>query len=255
MYRKYFLVLLVVIFMLTGIACTGPQAVATETQTEVPTETPTPTEMPTATPDLAATAAYEATQASEVLLGEIGEVLAKVNLTTDNGHIAWVEKGPMPIQVSTAWEERYLPVDDGIVYKTYVLHTDMIWESTGGLAGCGIIFHSENNIKFGKQYRFFTIRLSGLPLWDVELWQHGRWQSTTTGQAKTNGAINQDNGAVNNIILVVQKGVMAVYANGTRLSNVIIGTGSEGRVAFFGSQESGQTTCTFENNWIWVLDE
>ncbi len=77
----------------------------------------------------------------------------------------------------------------------------------------------------------------------------------TTGEVKFNSAINQDNGGVNEYLLVVQDGIMAVYINGTRLSNVIISSPSEGRIAYWTSQDSGETSCVFENNWIWVLGE
>jgi hypothetical protein len=47
---------------------------------------------------------------------------------------------------------------------------------------------------------------------------------------------------------------MAAYANGERLSNVIISTMNKGRIGLFAWQESGKSTCTYENGWIWVLD-
>ena len=94
-------------------------------------------------------------------------------------------------------------------------------------------FHADKNLEFGKQYRFLALRLSGLPLWDVELWEYGEWQSTTTGQPKVNSAIDQDNGSTNNFLFVVKKGVMAIYANDVRLSNVIISSANKGRIAFY----------------------
>ena len=226
----------------------------TPTPTETPTETPTPTNTPTETPDLAATAAFESTQAAEAALAIVAQELDKVNLTTDNGHLAWADKGPISIDLrGPGWN--YMPIDDGIDYSTYVLHANVTWESTGGLSGCGVIFHSEDNLVEGQQYRLFTIRLSGLPAWDIELWRYGVWQSTTTGEVKVNSAINQENGAVNEYLLVVQDGVMGVYINGVRLSNVVISTRSEGRIAYMGSQESGETSCVFEDNWLWALGE
>jgi hypothetical protein len=162
----------------------------------------------------------------------------------------------MPVVYSQGgFGEVYRPIDDGVVYETYVLHTNMTWESETGFAGCGIIFHAEDNIGNGQQYKFYTLRLSGLPGWDVELWNFGQWQSTTTGSVKLNSAIDQDNGATNEIVLIVRDGLMAAYANTTRLSNVIISTRSSGRIGYFAWQESGETSCVFSDNWIWVLEE
>ncbi|MFQ5616963.1 MAG: hypothetical protein ACE5GO_10970, partial [Anaerolineales bacterium] len=231
-----------------------PTETPTLIPTDTPTETPTPTDTPTATPDLAATAAYESTQAAEAALEKVGKVLAKVNLAQDSGYLAWADEGPIPVISDDYGTMTYIPIDDGVVYETYVLHVDITWDSTGGFAGCGIIFHAEDNLEFGKQYQFFVIRLSGLPAWDVELWNYGDWQSTVTGRVKVNSAINQENRSTNNYVLVVKKGVTSIYANDTRLSNVIISLG-EGRIAFYAAQESGETICVFENAWVWVLEE
>ena len=70
-----------------------------------------------------------------------------------------------------------------------------------------------------------------------------------------NSAIDQADGATNKIVLIVRQGLVGVYANGTRLSNVIINSRSEGRIGYFVWQESGVTTCTYSNNWIFGLNE
>ena len=149
----------------------------------------------------------------------------------------------------------YVPIDEGTSYKNYVLTFDVNWSSTSGLAGCGVIFHSEQNLEIGEQYQFFTMRLSGLPLWDVELWNYGKWQSTTTGEPKVNSAINLDNGSTNHYVLVVKDDLLTAYANDKRLSNVIITKLEQGRIAFYAIQESGMTSCIYENAWVWVLEE
>lgn len=226
----------------------------TPTPTETPTETPTATNTPTETPDLAATAAFESTQAAEEAIALVSEELAKVNLTTDNGSLAWADPSPYTINLhGPGWN--YTPIDDGTVYSKYVIHSSVTWSSSGGLSGCGVIFHSEDNLDQGKQYRFFTIRLSGLPAWVVYLMQYGNILSIPTGDAKVNNAINQDDGSTNEFLMFVQDGLMTVYMNSVRLSNVVITSRSEGRIAFWGSQQSGDTTCIFENNWIWAFDE
>jgi len=225
------------------------------TPTDTPTETPTPTATPTATLDLAATAAFESTQLAEAVLALVEDELAKYNISTASGFLAWTE--PEPIVVLNNVPGTYLsrPIDEGEVYSTYVLHTILTWESVTGLAGCGIIFHSEKNLQSGEQYRFHLLRLSGLPAWDVELWNFGSAQAVTTGQIKVNSAINQGFGDENELVVISTKGLVAFYANGTRLSNVIVNTRSEGRIGYFGFQESGVTNCSYSDNWIWVLEE
>ena len=226
------------------------------TDTPVPTPTPTETETPTPTVDLAGTAAVESTQAAEAIQSVVLDVLAEYELGPDSGHLAWNSPEEIALVYSQGgFGELYRPIDEGVVYETYVLHTNMTWESETGFAGCGIIFHAEDSINVGQHYKFYTLRLSGLPGWDVELWNFGQWQSTTTGTVKLNSAIDQDNGATNEIVMIVRDGLMTVYANSTRLSNVIISTRSEGRIGYFVWQESGRTSCVFTDNWLWVLEE
>jgi hypothetical protein len=209
--------------------------------------------MPTETPDLAATEAAEAAQKAEEAAALVGETLESIGLSTNSGNLAWVQIGSIPVTINGGGGTLIDEIDDGDFYETYVLNFDVTWETSTGFAGCGIIFHSEDNLERGKQYRFYTLRLSGLPGWDVELWNYGQWQATTTGDVKFNSAIDQDNDVVNNYILVIQKGVASVYANGERMSNVIISSLNKGRIGVFTWQESGTSTCTFENGWIWVL--
>jgi len=236
-----------------------PEPTATDTPEPTATDTPepteTPTDVPTETPDLAATASFESTQAAEAAEAEIIAILADYDVPPDNGYLAWLNPDDIPVINTTAGTQIYEPIDEGVVYETYVLHTDVTWSSQTGLAGCGIIFHSEDNLEFGEQYQFNMLRLSGAPLWDVELYRNGQYQSTTTGEAKFNSAIDLTDDATNEIVFVVHKGLMTIYANGTRLSNVIISTRSEGRIAYFSFQESGRTSCVYSNNWIWVLEE
>lgn len=273
------LVLIIVLLLASG--CSGqsgsePQAAPTEmpptataepsltpspvpTSTNTPEPSPTPTEVPTDTPeptatvDLAATAAFESTQAAEEALAIVGEELAKYDLTTDIGHLAWVSAEPIEIVSQPGGWIFYEPIDEGTEYTEYVLHIDVTWESDTGLAGCGVMFHSEPNLEEGKQYQFWAARFSGLPVWSVELYEYGYYVSSAMGESKVNSAINQENGSLNTYVLEVHKGVMTAYANGKRLSNVLISSLDHGRIGFFLWQESGKTSCTFENAWIWDL--
>jgi len=227
----------------------------TETHTSTPTEAPTLTQTPSPTIDLPATAAVESTQEAEKMFSEIDQVLQKVNYSIDQGYLAWSERDPWPIASTTYGTIIFEPIDEGINYSTYVMHYDVTWQSTSGLAGCGLIFHSEKNLGFGKQYRFYAYRFSGLPYWTVELW-NANWPPTSAmGRGKLNSAINQENGSTNSYTLVVRKDIMTIYANNKRLSHVPISSLIKGRIAFFVFQNSGKTTCSFDNAWLWSLED
>jgi hypothetical protein len=219
----------------------------TVTGTEVPTETPTP--------DLAATAAIESTLVAEAQLEKVEKVLDRIDLSPDSGHLAWSEIDPWPITSTSYGASIFEPIDEGEIYDTYVMHYDVTWESTSGLAGCGLIFHAKENFGEGRQYRFYSYRLSGLPYWTVELWENGSYVNSAMGRGKLNSAIHQDNGSTNTFTIHVKEGIMTVYANDMRLSHVPIPGTNQGRIAFFVFQESGETTCAYENAWLWVLDD
>src|SRR3990172_7570782 len=95
----------------TPVPTDTPEPTATSTETPLPTDTPTPT------PDLAATAAFEETQAAEAVLGLVGEELAKYQLTTDSGYLAWAEAEPYVIVADNGPSTIYEPIDDGVVYS------------------------------------------------------------------------------------------------------------------------------------------
>lgn len=73
--------------------------------------------------------------------------------------------------------------------------------------------------------------------------------------SKTDCTILQDQGSTNSYLLVVQDDQMTIYANGKRLRTHYDKRLTEGTPAFFAGLESGETTCTFNNGWLWVLDE
>jgi hypothetical protein len=208
----------------------------------------------TPTQDLTATAAVEATAAAEVILGEIDTELQKVNLSTAEGSLGWIGVETIEIIVDQWNSTFYEPVAGEQQFANFVLYADVTWDSTSGVAGCGIIFRSGSNLEESKQYKFNTIRFSGLPGWAVELHEYGRWQSNATGDIKFSSAINMEAKSTNSYVLVAKDTVLTVYVNDTRLSNVTVSSLSTGRIAFFGWQESGLTTCTYNNAWIWELE-
>ncbi len=189
-----------------------------------------------------------------MMLEGIRQVLEEVYLSTDSGALAWSEIDPWPITATSYGTSIYEPIDEGSEYQSYVLHYDVTWQTTSGLAGCGLIFHSEKDLGRGKQYRFYAYRFSGLPYWTVELWNYGPNPIPAMGRGKINSAIYQENGSTNSYTLVVRDDVMTIYANGRRLSHVPISTLNKGRIAFFAFQESGETTCAYKNAWLWELE-
>ena len=222
------------------------------TDTPVPTDTPEPTDTPT--PDLAATEQAQATQAAEAVMAEIGKELEAIGMSTDTGYLGWVQEEPVDISISSYDEFFYTEFAENLSASDFVLKTDVTWESKGGLAVCGFIFRSEPNMDMGAQYVFEMIRLSGLPGWDIIYLKFDQFQKNVTGML-TSGAIDQDNGALNKIILIAEGEKFTLYVNDQRVGSYYDYGKSrmDGYFAFTAWQQSGETTCSYDNSWVWML--
>lgn len=251
------------------LSCSSPTAQATPqptpqptteqlpTDTPIPSDTPEPTKTTTptssSTPDRTATAGSKSTQTAAVLLDDIDAELQMINLSTDQGFLGWSSIMPVSLTVDTYLEDRSWVIEPDQTFADFVLKTDVTWLSSSGLAVCGIVFRAEDDLEDGAQYKFVTIRLSGLPAWEVDYYKYGQVQSTVLGGMSS--AISQEQGSTNRFILVAQGNKITIYANRARLGSVTNSILSEGLLAFYVLQESGETTCMFSDSWLWVLDE
>lgn len=228
----------------------------TSTETPLPTDTPTevPTETPTPTPDVEATEQALAAQQVEALITEkIAPELEKLGLSVEDGYLAWASSGPENVRVFDYNTRVYSEIGDGLSLEDFVFFTDTTWESTEGLVTCGIIYRAEEPVTEGEYYLFQALRLSGFPGWDIELWDGNRFIKNVTDRVQSNRVIDQGNGATNSYMLVVQGDKMTAYANGERLRSQYDKRRADGQFAFYIWQNSGESTCTFSNGWIWAL--
>jgi len=225
----------------------------TNTPTTKPTDTPAPTA--TATPDLEATAAAEAAQVMAEALAGITSEIESIGYPTDTGELGWMQVEPIEILVEEYNGGYYDEFAENLVAKDFILETEITWESSSGLAGCGLFFRSEPNFEQGAQYELAFLRLSGLPAWNIVYSKYGELQKNVTG-ILTAGAINQEQGDTNTYLLIAEEGKFTLYINDQRIGSYYDYANSrlEGEFAFTGWQESGETTCTFDNTWIWLLE-
>lgn len=227
--------------------------VPTATATPEPTNTPEPT--PSPTPDLAATRAAEEAAAAAALAEEIRAELEALGVDASRGQLAWTNEAPVVASLNTYNTEDNRPFAESQEFSDFVLSADLTWESTGGLVICGFWLRGESFEQRAAHYLFQTIRLSGLPSWDVEYWKFADWVATVSGggQVQSTQAIDQAQGSTNTFVLVADGSTMVVYANGTRLGQATVSSLSEGVLGAYIWQESGETTCTWDNIWIWDL--
>jgi len=239
----------------------APSETPAPSDTPVPTDTPIPTDTPTseptatATEDLAATQAAEQTQSYEAALALVKPELERIGIPAEEGSLAWTQVEPVSLEVADYNTLNYAALEPNLVASDFVLHTEFTWDSTGGYAICGMIMRSEKDFERGEQYRFQTIRLSGWPSWDVERYEFGGWQATASNLIVNSRSINQENGATNRYTIIARGSTFTVYVNDDKPKNVVDSALKEGRFAFMTWQESGETTCTFENTWVWSLEQ
>jgi len=231
----------------------SPTLEPTSTPTHSPTDTPVPTS--TATPDLAATAAAAAAQIAAENLAAIKSELEQVGYPTDTGELGWIQDQPYEIVVDEYDSSYFETFANELVANNFILKTDITWESSSGLAGCGLFFRSEPNFKQGAQYELAFLRLSGLPAWEIAYRKDNEFKKSVT-RILTAGAIEQEQGSTNSYMLIAEEGKFTLYINDLRIGSYYDYSNSllEGKFAFTGWQESGKTSCEFNNTWVWLLD-
>lgn len=232
-----------------------PTATLLPTNTSVPTAThtatPTNTPTPTATPDRTATAMFRATSTMAARVAELATDLEAVGFTTDSGSLVYDSAAPVAMTVdryNSYWPE---PVYSAPL-KNFILHVDVRWDSTSGLAGCGIMFRAEDDLVRGAHYAVELMRLQNAPAWGMFYYKFNRNQANLVS-ARSDTTIDDQPNAVNNVILVVQGDVLQTYINGKKMREARYSKIQEGGIAFYTWQESGETTCAFKNTWVWGL--
>ena len=228
-----------------------PKLSPTLKPTTIPTSTPTPEP----TPDKTATAEFEATQLAESQAEEVRTVLDQFGIDERPGKMGWYYPDDVEM-LQEQWNRvAWSGIAGGQEFENYILHMNVKWDTTSGLAGCGFIFHAEENIREGDYYRFRVWRLSGLPLWSVQYYQNGSRKSDLSGSGNVAKAIDQENHSSNEYLFIVDGSTLTIYANGEKIGTVTILTLNKGQLALTVFQESGETTCTYSNLWIWELTE
>lgn len=262
----------VLLCALLGTACNPLAAPPTETATPLPppteTATPEPTETPvptatatetplptaTATPDAKATAAAHATATVEAALGDINDILEDYGYSTKEGHLGFIHD-PVSVTVDTYGERHHITDYPEMDFGDFVLHSDVTWNTSSGLAGCYIVFRSDGDLERGRNYQLLTIRLQGLPLWGIGVYNNGYGEPLNPEGLLPDGAFEDTQGSTNEIVIVAEESKFTVYANGERLGTQVSGKLAKGAIAFGAMQESGTTTCEYKHTWVWSLDK
>lgn len=254
----YLALLLALLTSCTAIPGLVPTVTPVPTHTAEPSFTPPPTAtstpIPTSTPDRTATAVVKATEAAAGVLTELDKLLGETDIPYEGGYLAWQQTKPISVEM-TGPDSGFAEIDDNLTARNFILKSDVTWNATGLLL-CGAIFRSEPNLEKGKQYQFIFLRFSGLPAWAIEVHEFGQFKNSPS-RVQYSNAIDQDNDATNQFVLVVQEDQFNLYLNRVHQGRYFDYSKQrmDGSFAFLGLQESGRGSCEFDNSWVWVLDE
>jgi hypothetical protein len=251
-----FAVLTVLVLSACSVAST-PTPLPTASQTPQPTASqtpsPVPSSTPTETPNVTATAAAHATLSAGDVMSELDKALGDTDIPYKQGRLAWQQQDALSIAMKGP-DHQILDIDEKLTAGDFVLKSDVTWDATGLLL-CGAIFRSETDLLKGKQYQFLFLRFSGLPAWAIEVHEFGQFRNSPT-KTKFSDALDLDNGATNQFLLVVQDDHFTLYLNNARQGTYYDYSKqrADGSFGFLAIQQSGRGSCEFENSWVWVLD-
>lgn len=275
-FRLPVLLSLIVILSLALAGCSGGKQVAgveatptavppthtpapTNTATEVPTETPTatPTIVPTATVDRKATQAAKATATQAAIDELVNADLFKYGIDPTLGHVAWIMDEPVILAGDQYATSFYEEIEDIGVVKDFVFQSEIIWDTSGGLSGCGYIFRAPEDwdLQNGNFYTLNIMRLQYNPLWYMSYYEYGYWQyALPSSQGMASSAIEDEKMSKNTLTLQAQGQTFTVFINGVKQQVIENSKLVEGGIAFTMDQESGTSYCEFDKGWLWVFD-
>jgi hypothetical protein len=243
-----------------SLACSSPfQPAATETPvpsaTLAPTATDTPEPTPTftATPNRAATQAAESTAMAEEVIAQFQSEMSEYEISTDTGYLGWVQDAPITVTLNGVNDLEYQAMANGLEAGDFILRTNITW-NTQSLIYCGLVFRADSRFEEGEHYEFWFLRFSGLPVWEIQFWDGMDFIATASNGEHSSSALDQANGATNQIIIVAEDFAFTVFINGVRQGKYFDFNSlrSNGQFGLAGFHDTGNSTCRYEDTVIWV---
>lgn len=244
-------------------SATPPGAPAATDTPESPAE-PTATAGPTATAtaNATATAAAEedaeeaaAVAATATAVAPILAQLPEYGVDPANGEVAWIHP-PVTIEATGYMTYTYANRRIATLAEDFVISADITWNTRFGTTGCGFVLRSDGNEEGYNQYIVLATRAgNGEVLFTImEDGDVKRNEITEIFAGTLDPAFEWQNDTTNKMTIVARGNTFEIYTNGTKLDEVTPSIAFErGFVAFVALNESGTTTCHYENAWLWLI--
>lgn len=203
-----------------------------------------------------ATVQAEASAATATAVAPILADLQTYGIDPANGQLAWIHP-PLTLDIEGYRQYDYANQFLATVAQDFVLSADITWNTRFGLTGCGFVVRSDGNEEALNQYFIIATRgAQGHVVFGTQI--NGELELEEVTDIYANGIdplFEWQNDKTNRIAVVARGNDFTLYSNGTQLGTLTGTAGFEkGFVAFVALNESGTTTCTFNNAWLWLLN-
>lgn len=208
------------------------------------------TQLVRATEDASAAAATA--EAKAPILAE----LPAYGVDPHQGELAWIHP-PVTIQTEGYMQYAYANQFIATAARDFVVAADITWNTRFGTTGCGFVVRSDGNEESINQYLVIATRGgNGRVLFVTQ--RNGQVIDNESKDIYANGIdplFEWQNDTTNRVVVVGRGEVFTIYTNGTKIGEVTAQAGYDrGFVAFVALNESGDTTCQYDNVWLWLLN-
>lgn len=242
----------------TSTPAPGATAPESDPQSDVATVQAQATEISvnaTSTRNVVATERAIEAEATNVAFQPIMQELQSYGIDTNQGRLAWTHP---PL---TLFVEGYLQHDFDVEYVSvaadFLVAADITWNTQFGSTGCGYVMRSDADEEAGDRYFAIATRGgSGRVLFGVQL--DGNLVLDDSVDIFANGIdplFEWQNDTTNRMVVIGRGNTFSIYTNGTHLGDYTPESAffERGFVAFVALNESGTTTCTFTNAYLWLM--
>jgi hypothetical protein len=185
----------------------------------------------------------------------IQQELQALGIDTNAGRLAWTQD---PL---TLFAEGYLQYEADVQFVTvatdFVVAADITWNTQFGTTGCGYVVRDNGDEETGDRYFIVATRGgNGRVFTGVQL--DGNLVQDDTKDIYANGIdplFEWQNDTTNRMVVIGRGNTFSIYTNGTFLGDFTPASAffERGFVAFVALNESGTTTCTFTNAYLWLI--
>lgn len=173
------------------------------------------------------------------------------------GRLAWIHP-PVTIQTEGYLQFDYANMFAATVAEDFVMSADITWNTRFGTTGCGFVLRTDGNDE-GNYNQYMTIATRGASgRVGFIIMQNGEVKDDEITDIYANGIdplFDWQNDTTNRLTVVGRGNTFTIFTNGTQIGEVTPSVQYErGFVAFVALNESGNTTCHFDNAWLWLIE-